>query len=317
MLNVKCNIMSIWENFNFRKQCRNFGIKLWQCPNFLFLVMGLIVIFSIIATYLIANRYITEPLEVSLVVLVVAAVMFIIGYLIVRGFDFIAEANIFKSEFISIISHEIRSPLTSLKWSVNLLSNYKLDKEVKDHLDMMKEETNQVIKLVQILNDVGKIELGQVQLNKEPSDIPMLTEEALREEDAFAKEKKIKIVFDYDKNLPKILIDPDKIKLVIKSLIDNAIRYNRENGKVDIAISRENSKIRWQIKDTGVGISREQRKRIFQKFSRLNSPLRYQTKGLGLNLFISKYIVQAMGGEINFKSNEGGGSTFWFKLPIS
>lgn len=309
--------MSILEDLNVVKQCRNLRVKLWECPDFLFLILGIVIIVSIVVTYLIANRFIINPFITSLIVLIVAAVMFVIAYLIVKSFNVIIEANIFKSEFINIISHEIRSPLTSLKWSINLYEKNNLNKENLEYFNIMKDEINKINNLVQILNDVGRIELKQIQFNKSLLSIAALTKEIIEELESFIKEKNIKLSLNIEKDLPKILIDGEKIKLVIKNLIDNAIRYNREGGKIIITISKENSKIRFKIEDTGVGISKEQKKKIFQKFFRADNILRYQTKGLGLGLFISKHLIEAMNGAINFKSKDGKGSIFWFILPIS
>lgn len=308
--------MSFLEDLNVIKQCKNLKTRLWQCPNFLSLVMGIFIIFFIVVSYLIANRFIDDPLSISLIVLIIAAIFLIVEYLIVKSFNALAEANILKSEFINIISHEIRSPLTAIKWSVDLIKEDKLNKENIEQFYEVKESTEKIINLIKILNEVGKIELGKIQLNKQLINISDLTKKIIKEFDSSIKEKKIKPVLNFDKNLPKILTDPNKIKLVIKNLINNAILYNKESGKIIIDIKRKNSKIYWQIKDTGIGISKEQQEKLFQKFFRLNNKMRYQTKGLGLGLFISKNFIKFLGGKIGFKSVKDKGSMFWFTIPI-
>ena len=112
-------------------------------------------------------------------------------------------------------------------------------------------------------------------------------------------------------------MDPSQIKLVLETLLDNAIRYSKEKGKVNIKLIKENNDLYFEIKDNGVGIPIKDQKYIFQKFFRSGNALRHKTEGSGLGLFISRSIIKKLGGKIKFNSEEGMGSTFWFTIPIN
>jgi len=133
----------------------------------------------------------------------------------------------------------------------------------------------------------------------------------------FAQASNVEIEFQAKRNLPKIFADPSQIRLVIENLLDNAIRYIKGRGVVEIKIESQEKNIYFEIRDNGVGIPKEEQKYIFQKFFRSENVLKYQTQGSGLGLYISKAIIEKLGGEIGFKSQGGIGSTFWFTLPLT
>ena len=111
----------IFSQLNFIKECKKYSISLWQCPTFLFVLMGFIIIFSILLSYFIASKYISDPLITALLTLAIAFVLIILGYSIVNGFEKLAEANRLKTEFVNIVAHQLRTPLSAIRWSVDFL----------------------------------------------------------------------------------------------------------------------------------------------------------------------------------------------------
>jgi signal transduction histidine kinase len=303
---------------NIIAQCKKYGLSLWQCPQFLFLIMGLIIIGSSLATYAIGQRYIEDPQIVALIVLFITAILFIIAAAIVRSFERLAEANRMKSEFVSIVSHQLRSPLSNLKWVIELLlsgrTNQVTEKQI-EYFKILKENSDRMGELISDLLTVSRIEQGKFPLRKEKIFLADLIKKIIKEMEIFAKASNVEIKFKTEKDLPKILADPAQLKLAIENLLDNAIRYIKGKGKVEIKLEKRNKNLYLEIKDNGVGIPQEDQKYVFQKFFRSGNVLRQQTEGSGLGLYITKSIIEKSGGKINFKSQEGIGSTFWFTLP--
>jgi signal transduction histidine kinase len=311
--------MMILEQLNIPKQCKKYGLSLWQCPSFLFLIMGIIIALVSVLSYLIGTRYVTEPRIVALIVLIISAILLILATIITNSFEKLAEANRMKSEFISIVSHQLRAPLSNLAWAIELLMSGRLGKieeQQVEYFKILKENSDRMKDLVKDLLIVSRIESARLSLKKEEFSLEELTREIIKEFESFARASNCQIEFFAEQNLPKIFGDRYQIRQVIENLLDNAIRYTKGKGKVKIKIKKERNFVQFEIEDNGVGIPKEDQKFIFQKFFRASNVLKYKTQGTGLGLYISKAIIERSGGKIGFKSQEGVGSTFWFKLPI-
>lgn len=312
-------LKNIFNQLNIPAHCKKYNLSLWQCPQFLFLVMGMIIIVSALVAYAIGTRYVEDVLMVTLIVLSLASVLIIIGVVITRSFERLAEASRMKSEFVSVVSHQLRSPLSNLRWVVELLMSGKLGKIEKrqiEYFKILKENSGRMQGLISDLLTVSRIETARLPLKKEWFSMKELVEDLISEYKPFAKASNVQITFDVKDGLPKIFSDPSQIKLVIENLLDNAIRYIKDKGKVEIELLEKDKNIYFTIKDDGVGIPEKDQRYIFQKFFRSENILRHQTQGSGLGLYISKAIVKRTGGKTGFKSQMGKGSTFWFTLPI-
>ncbi|MFH1401558.1 MAG: HAMP domain-containing sensor histidine kinase [Parcubacteria group bacterium] len=303
----------------FSSHCKKYGLSLWQCPQFLFFVMGIMIIVATLAAYFIGSRYVEDPLLVALIIILLAMVLFIISFIITQGFERLAEANRMKSEFVSIVSHQLRSPLTNLRWALS----YLISEDMKDdpaqkaeYYKILQENAGRMGDLIDNLLIVSRMEQKTMLLKKEELSMEELINALIRDSEMFSAASNIKIDFKSEAGLPKIFFDEYQIKLLLDNLLSNAIHYTKGGGTVEIRLLRKNKNLFFEIKDSGMGIPKEDQKYIFQKFFRAQNAVQKQTQGSGLGLYIAKSVVDAAGGKIGFKSEEQKGSTFWFTLPI-
>ena len=224
-----------------------------------------------------------------------------------------------KTEFISVVSHQLRAPLTNLKYSLEILTSENLreiGEEEKEYFEILKENVKRMDDLIDDLLTVSRIESGRLPLKKAMVSLEEITKKIIQKFKSYAEAANVKVEFEAEKNLPRVLADSLWLEQVVENLLDNAIRYTKNQGKVKIKIYKDSKRIYFEIQDNGVGIPEEEQKFIFQKFFRAQNALKYQTEGSGLGLYITKRILELMGGKIWFKSKEGKGTTFYFSLPI-
>jgi len=311
-------LKKICQQLNFIKQCRRYHLSLWQCPSFLIVLIDLIIISAMLSTYLVATKYTEQPEIVALIVIGVTTILTIISYFIIQGFEQLAEANQLKSEFVNIVSHQLRTPLTIIKWTINLMMKQtdNLPEKQLEKLKTIKENNQRMTDLVNDLLNVSRIEQGKLGLRPEKISLKEVIQNLIKDYLPLAEASNISLSLEIDKNIPLISIDSQGIKVVLQNLIDNAIRYIKNKGQVKISLKRKKGLIKCQVQDNGVGIPPEDQRKIFQKFFRSRNIMKYQTEGTGLGLFISKSIIEASGGKIGFKSQEDKGSIFWFEIPI-
>jgi signal transduction histidine kinase len=310
--------MEIINDFNLKKQARELGLSVWQTPGFLFMIIGMISILVMIATYFISRNY-DSPEVLVISECVVTVIILAVGNFVINMVFQMAKLNRMKTEFVSIASHQLRTPLSALKWEAELLlSKYRRgmnSKQVKN-LETIDELCTRMTRLVNDLLDVARIDQGRLFLKKEPTDISLIIKKAVNENMLLARARNVEISYA-EKKLPKVIVDPDKIKLAIDNLLSNSIKYTTKKGKIEIKISKEGNSLVFNIKDNGVGIPEEQQDLVFNKFFRSDNVVKYQTEGTGLGLYITKNIVEQSGGKIWFRSIENVGTIFSFSLPIA
>ncbi len=309
----------ICDQLNVKKQCKKYGLPLWQCPQFLLLIMGVIIIIIIIVSYLVTIQKIYDPQMVTLIILISTSILVIIDYIIVHSFERLAESTRMKMEFIGIVSHQLRSPVTNLKYALESLMSGELEEIQKEqlvYLTIFKQNVDRLQALIDDILVVSRIQTGVLSLKKENFSILDLVKKTIIEVKPVSLASNITINFKKGKNIPNIVSDSFWVKEVFKNLLDNAIRYQKGKGQVDILLEKRNENIYLEVKDSGVGIPKADHKYIFQKFFRAKNVLKGQTNGTGLGLFIVKGVIEKLGGKINFTSKENKGSTFWFNLPI-
>lgn len=311
------NFKEILSQLNIVAYCRKYGLSIWQCPQFLFLIMGIVIMISAVVTYALGTRYVADPTTVTMIVFVLTIVLFVITFSMTRSLEGLAEANRLKSEFVSIASHQLRSPLSNLKLALEFLRSGragKINKQQSEYFKILKENTARMIELVSSLLTVSRIEQGKLLMHKSEFSLEDLTKEIISRISLLTL--KIKIRMEAAKDIPRAFADPSQIKLVIENLLDNAIRYSNGNGDVEVKISSRKKELTLEVKDKGVGIPKKDQKHIYQKFFRSSNALRHRTQGSGLGLYIAKSIIEKSGGKLKFESIENKGSTFWFTIPI-
>lgn len=225
-----------------------------------------------------------------------------------------------KSEFISIAAHQLRTPLSAIKWTLKMMMDEdigRITREQKDFLQQGYETNEHMIRLVNDLLDVTRIEEGRFGYNFSYASLDDLARDVVKSFSATAQKKNVLLGFIEPKEkFPKVKIDPEKIKLAMENLLDNAVNYTPAGGKVTVSIEKERDFIKIAVKDTGIGIPAHQKDRLFTKFFRGDNVIRMQTEGSGLGLFIAKNIIKRHGGKIWADSEQGKGSVFCFTVPI-
>jgi len=225
-----------------------------------------------------------------------------------------------KTEFVSLAAHQLRTPLSAIKWITKMLLDEelgKINKEQKEFLQDSYKSNERMIHLINALLNVAQIEEGKYIYNISHANLQDLVQAAIDFNRKKAKGKKIEIIFEKPKKrLPKIPADIEKIKVAIANIIDNAITYSPKGEKIIISLKRLDNKIQVSVKDNGIGIPKKEQPRIFNKFFRGARAIKKETRGNGLGLYISKNIIEAHKGKIWFKSKEGQGTTFFFTFPI-
>jgi len=226
-----------------------------------------------------------------------------------------------KTEFVSVVAHQLRTPLSGVKWALSLLLDGdagQLNVEQKSFLKKSYVSNERMLVLVNDLLDVARIEEGRYIYNLAPAKMEELVKSALDAYKILAKTKKIKITYAKPAApLPEIKVDAEKIIIAMENLIENAIKYTPAEGQVTVSLKYNVNKIEFSVKDSGVGVDKIQQDRLFTKFFRAANVMLMETDGTGLGLFITKNIITAHNGQIWFESKEGQGSTFSFFLPIN
>lgn len=225
-----------------------------------------------------------------------------------------------KSEFLSIASHQLRTPLTVIKGYISMMlegSFGQLPKIIKENLDKVYISSERLIGLVESLLNISRIEAGRMEFDLKPADLTTIAKSLVDDFQQKAKVKKLKLEFNSEPKLPLVLTDGAKIKEVISNLIDNAIKYT-EKGEIMVDLHQESQSVVLNCQDTGRGIDPDDLPRLFNKFVRGKGMMQVNTEGTGLGLYFARKLIENLGGRIWVESpGLKKGSKFSFSLPLA
>lgn len=229
-----------------------------------------------------------------------------------------------KTDFVSVVTHQLRTPLSAIRWTISMLLNGdfgRLTDEQRTFLMKAYESNNRMVALIGDMVFVDHLESGKLAASPYmTTPLPDLIDNLLLELQPLADDKRVKIVFQRpDSSYPPARIDATNLRAVLQNLIENAVKYTPTGGRVTIACGTDDPSgmLSFSVADTGIGIPEEEQSRIFTRFFRASNAQRKEPNGSGLGLFIVKKIVQKYKGDIRFESKEGSGTTFYVTLPTA
>jgi len=334
-------------NYSPAKRCRYCELKFRHCLFVQYLIISLV-----LTLLLFTLSFLTEGGVAKLVVISIFTLVIVYGYFFNKSTEKVIEAyfaqrkakealeelakglesqvkqrtkeleiaNNAKSEFVSIASHQLRTPLTAVKGYISMMidgSYGKLSQEIQKPLQNVYDSNEKLINLVNDLLNLSRLEAGKIDFAPEPTSLEKIVSGIIEELKINADKKGLYLkLVKPKKSLSEIMVDQPKIRQVILNIIDNAIKYTKEGG-ITIKLEETDYKERIIISDTGIGIAQEEMKSLFQMFSRAGTGIKLQTSGSGVGLHVAKKFVEMHQGRIWVESEgEGKGSSFYIELPI-
>jgi PAS domain S-box-containing protein len=225
-----------------------------------------------------------------------------------------------KSEFVSTVSHELRTPLTSIRGSLGLVSGGvagQLPDAAMKLIGIAKNNCERLIRLINDILDIEKIESGKMRLDLQPMALMPLLTQAIAANEGYGLANQVSLTLACEDPDLQVMAEADRLTQVVTNLLSNALKFSPTGGSVTVHVARAGLGVRVEVRDHGPGIPEEFRTRIFQKFSQADSSDTRQKGGTGLGLNIARALVERMGGNIGFETRLGEGSTFFFELPLS
>jgi signal transduction histidine kinase len=230
------------------------------------------------------------------------------------------EVDKAKTEFVSLASHQLRTPLSAINWYTEMLLSGdagELNEEQKKYVKEVATGSERMVDLVNSLLNVSRLELGTFMVEPVKTNVVQLARSVLDELKPTIDDKKQVVAQKFNSSFPEINVDPKLLRMVFQNYLSNAVKYTAEGGEIEVGLAEENGKMLFSVKDSGMGIPENQKKNIFGKLFRADNVKATDTEGTGLGLYIVKQIIEQSGGRVWFESKENEGSTFYVELPMS
>jgi PAS domain S-box-containing protein len=222
-----------------------------------------------------------------------------------------------RNDFVSFVTHQLRTPLSGIKWMLELATDTADETEKASYIEDARESADRLIGLVNDLLDASRLESGKLQLSLEEVDIREVTDGVLADVATLVREKHHTLDVQAETEVPLAMLDRQLTRQVILNLTSNAIKYTPPAGRIEIRMGTRGRSLYWSIRDSGIGISPEAQKRLFEKFFRADNAHTIDTEGTGLGLYLVRLIVERLGGAITCESAEGRGTLFYLTLPTT
>ena len=220
-----------------------------------------------------------------------------------------------RNDFVSFVTHQLRTPLSGIKWMLELAGEGTDADEKTSYIQDAHESADRLIGLVNDLLDASRLESGKLRVVLEAVNLRTLTGDVLDDVTTLVREKGHTVTVESTADLPDVTSDPQLLRQVVMNLLSNAIKYTPPGGRIAIRIGLDGRNLRWSIRDSGIGIPKASAARLFEKFFRADNVHTVDTEGTGLGLYLVRLIVERFGGTVTCESEEGRGTTFAFTLP--
>ena len=229
------------------------------------------------------------------------------------------EISRVKSDFISTAAHQLRTPLTGIRWALEALQMEQLTENQKTLVASAVEKSHQLVAVVGTLLDISSIESGKYKYDLKLTELDTIVDEVTRDFEPLAVKSSVSLLFEKSgQGSAKVSVDRERIRWVLNNLVENAIRYTPAGGSVHVTTELAPGRAYVKVRDTGIGIAQEDKGNIFERFYRAPNAIAKENGGSGLGLYIARTIATDHGGDLNFETNKGGaGTTFTLSLPIA
>lgn len=224
-----------------------------------------------------------------------------------------------KDEFMSMASHQLRTPLTSIKGYISMLMEGDVGAVTPEQKHLLREafiSSERMVRLISDFLNVSRLQTGKFVIEKRPVDLAKLVRNELESLEPNAAARGLKFIYEHSKKIPKLSLDENKIQQVVMNFSDNAIYYSKDGSTIAVTLKLVKGAVEFKVKDTGIGVPEAQQDQLFNKFFRATNARQQRPDGTGVGLFLAKKVIDAHDGDIIFTSKENRGSTFGFRLPL-